>query len=321
MAKPRRIPFGLRARLIGLGLLGLLGLLAGCAATPPTAPSATVSTVSTVSALPEGASGWNHKTGISARRQMVATANPLASDAGLHILRAGGSALDAAIAAQMVLSLVEPQSSGIGGGAFLMLWDGKQVQAWDGRETAPALADERMFLDAQGKPLPLSQAVQGGRAVATPGVVRMLEAAHRQQGRLPWADLFEPAIALAEQGFAMSPRLHQQLQGETLLRQDALARAYFYAADGEAQPVGQVMRNPALAAVLRGIANQGSVALHEHAVAADMVRRVRTNAVPGQLSLADLKAYAPKLREPICTDWQAQYRVCGFPPPSFGRGR
>ena len=271
-----------------------------------------------VPATPEGASGWTDKTGFSARRQMVATANPLASEAGMQMLRAGGSALDAAIAVQMVLTLVEPQSSGIGGGAFLMHWDGSQVQAWDGRETAPAQAGERMFLDAQGKPLPMSQAVQGGRAVATPGAVRMLEAAHRLHGRLPWARLFEPAIALAEQGFAMSPRLHKQLQGETLLRKDPLARAYFYAADGEPFPVGHLMRNPALAAVLRGIASQGSVALHEQAVAADMVQRVRTNAVPGQLSLSDLKAYVPKLREPICTDWLAQYRVCGFPPPSSG---
>ena len=149
-------------------------------------------------ALPEAGSGWTAKPGWSAQRFMVAAANPLAAEAGHSILEAGGSALDAAIAVQMVLTLVEPQSSGIGGGAFLMHSHGVEVQAWDGRETAPAAADERLFLGSDGKPLPFDEAVFGGRAVGTPGVVKMLEAAHRQHGRLPWARLFEPAIALAE---------------------------------------------------------------------------------------------------------------------------
>ena len=249
---------------------------------------------------------------------MVAAANPLATEAGFRILREGGSALDAAIAVQMVLALVEPQSSGIGGGAMLMHSSGQTVQAWDGRETAPAAADERMFLAANGRPVPYTDAVIGGRAVATPGAGKMLEAAHRQHGKLPWARLFEPAIRLAEGGFAISPRLHELLQGETALRRDPQARAYFYAADGQPHPVGHRLRNPALAAVLRAIASQGSDALHRGAVAADMVTRVRGHAVPGRLSEPDLAAYAPRLREPICTLWLSIYRVCGFPPPSSG---
>ncbi len=268
--------------------------------------------------VPESATGWTPKPGWAGTKQMVAAANPLATEAGYQMLRAGGSAVDAAIAVQMVLNLVEPQSSGIGGGAMLMTWDGQKVQAWDGRETAPAAADERMFLGADGKPVPFQQAVFGGRAVATPGAVKMLEMAHARLGQLPWARLFEPAIALAENGFAVSPRLHGLLENDALLRQDAAARAYFYGADGRAHPVGFVLRNPALGAVLRAIATRGSAALHTGPMAADLVARVRGHAVPGRMTLADLAAYTPQVREPICSDWQAVYRVCGFPPPASG---
>lgn len=250
---------------------------------------------------------------------MVAAANPLATDAGHQMLRAGGSALDAAIAAQMVLTLVEPQSSGIGGGALLMHFDGRRAEAWDGRETAPsAVDDDKMFLGPEGRPLAYGDAVFGGRAVATPGVVKMLEAAHRLHGKLPWARLFEPAITLAEQGFAISPRLHGLLQADRLLRRDALARAHYYAADGTALPVGHVLRNPALSAVLRAIAMQGSAGLYAGPVAADVVARVNTHSVPGRLAAADLAGYTPLKREPLCTLWRTVYRVCGFPPPSSG---
>ena len=266
----------------------------------------------------ESASGWTAKPGWSGTKQMVAAANPLATDAGYQILRAGGSAVDAAVAVQMVLNLVEPQSSGIGGGALLMTWDGTAVQAWDGRETAPGAADERMFLGTDGKPVPYQQAVYGGRAVATPGAVKMLEMAHRAQGRLPWARLFAPAIALAEDGFDISPRLHKLLQGDALLKRDPQALAFYFDAQGRALPVGHRLRNPALAAVLRALAAQGSAALSSGPIAADLVARVRGHAVPGRLSAADLQAYTPKLREAICTDWQTVYRVCGFPPPSSG---
>lgn len=288
----------------------LLVALAGCAT--PTLDYQ-------VPALPEGPSGWVDKPGWATRRFAVAAANPLATDAGYQVLKAGGSAVDAAVAVQMVLSLVEPQSSGIGGGAFLLHWDGRRVQAWDGRETAPAAADERLFLKPDGKPMPLREAIVGGRSVGVPGAVRLLEDAHRQHGRLPWAQLLQPAITLAEQGFAVSPRLHTQLDGDAALRQDPLARAYFYQADGRPHPVGHRLRNPALAAVLRQIAARGSAALHEGPVAADIVRRVRQHpSNPGRMTEADLSAYRVKAREPICTDWMSRYRVCGMPPPSSG---
>jgi gamma-glutamyltranspeptidase/glutathione hydrolase len=268
--------------------------------------------------MPELASGWTPKPGWAAQRFMVAAANPQAADAGYRILRAGGNALDAAIAVQMVLTLVEPQSSGIGGGAFLLHWDGRDVKAWDGRETAPAAADERMFLGADGKPVPFNEAVFGGRAVATPGAVVMLERAHKAHGQLPWAKLFAPAIELAEAGFSISPRLQIQVAGNPHLARDPLARTFFFGAQGQPLPVGHRLRNPALAAVLRAIASQGSAAFTGGPVAADIVRRVRGHGVPGRLTAADLAAYAPRQREPICTDWQQRWRVCGFPPPSSG---
>jgi gamma-glutamyltranspeptidase / glutathione hydrolase len=289
-------------------------LLASCATPAPPA-----SFNYSAPQLPEGPSGYNEKPGWSAQRFMVAAANPLATDAGYQVLKAGGSALDAAIAVQMVLTLVEPQSSGIGGGAFLLHWDGKAIAAWDGRETAPAAADEKLFLLPDGKPMPFREAVAGGRAVGVPGVVRMLESAHREQGVLPWATLFQPAITLAEQGFRLSPRLHTQLKAEQALRNDAQARAYFYGADGEPLPVGTVVKNPALAEVLRGIASRGSAALLSGPVAADIVKRVRGHATnPGRLTEDDLGRYTAKKRESICTLWRMTYRVCGFPPPSSG---
>ncbi len=299
----------MRSRVLSMLALALALALAGCS-WAPSAPD--------VPPLPEGGSGWVAKKAVAATRFMVAAANPLAADAGYEVLRAGGSALDAAIAVQMVLTLVEPQSSGIGGGAFLMHAHGNQVQAWDGRETAPAAADQRMFLGADRKPVAIAQAVIGGRAVAVPGAVRMLEAAHQQHGLLPWARLFEPAIALAEQGFPVSPRLRTQLLGETALRADPLARAYFYVASGQPHPVGHRLRNPVLAAVLRAIATQGSLALHQGPLARDLVARVRQHAQPGRITEADLAAYQPLQREPICTQWRQSLRVCGFPPPSSG---
>ena len=294
--------------------LAVLGL-AGCAAPalPPPAP------IYAIPAMPEGASGYQAKPGWAAQRMAVAAANPLATDAGFQVLKAGGNALDAAIAVQMVLALVEPQSSGIGGGAFLMHWDGRELAAWDGRETAPAAADERLFLLPDGKPMPMAQAVVGGRAVGVPGAVRMLEAAHRVHGKLAWARLFEPAIALAEHGFRVSHRLHLLLGADPHLARDAQARGYFYAATDQPHPVGHLLKNPALASVLRAIATRGSAALHQGAVAADMVARVRNHATgPGRMSEVDVAAYVPQRRTPICTDWLDLYRVCGFPPPSSG---
>jgi gamma-glutamyltranspeptidase / glutathione hydrolase len=310
--------------------LALAVVLAACSAPSSTERRADAGAVPSprldyqVPQLPEGSSGYTSKPGWQAHRFMVAAANPLATDAGYQVLKAGGSAMDAAIAVQMVLTLVEPQSSGIGGGAFLMHWDGRgQVQAWDGRETAPAAADERLFLKADGQAMPFAEAVAGGRAVGVPGAVRMLEQAHRQHGRLPWASLFVPAITLAERGFAMSPRLHTQLRGETALTRDAQAAAYFYrrneAGAWEPRPVGETLRNPALAAVLRSLANSGAEALHRGTIANDIVQRVRNHpSNPGRLTADDLASYRPLQREAICTLWQQRWRVCGFPPPSSG---
>jgi gamma-glutamyltranspeptidase/glutathione hydrolase len=259
------------------------------------------------------------KPGWSAAQFAVAAANPLATDAGYQILKAGGSAVDAAIAVQMVLGLVEPQSSGLAGGAFLLHWDGVKLVALDGRETAPAAADEKLFLQKDGKPMPFQQAVVGGLSVGVPGVLRMLEQAHKTYGQLPWASLFEPAIALAEQGFAVSPRLHTQLKEEKQLIEDPIARPFFYQADGSAQPVGHRLKNPAMAQVLRQIAQSGADAFYRGAVARDIVRRVQGHASnPGRLSEADLANYQPVQREAMCTHWQQYWRVCGFPPPSSG---
>jgi len=269
--------------------------------------------------LPETGSGFNAKPGWATTRFAVAAANPLATEAGYQVLQAGGSAVDAAVAVQMVLTLVEPQSSGIGGGAFLLHWDGREVSALDGRETAPAAADERLFLQPDGQPMPFRQAVAGGRAVGVPGAVRLLEAAHRRHGRLPWAQLLQPAILLADEGFPVSHRLHTQLATAPALRSDPQARRYFYQADGQPWPVGHRLRNPALAEVLRGIATRGSTALHTGPVAADIVARVQGHATnPGRLAMADLAGYQPRERTPICTDWRARWRICGFPPPSSG---
>jgi gamma-glutamyltranspeptidase/glutathione hydrolase len=299
--------------------LTVMALLSACSTQPPA--NAWRYSVPDHVMQPEAASGNNTKPGWAFTRQAVAAANPLATDAGHQVLRAGGSALDATIAVQMVLGLVEPQSSGIGGGAFLLHFDGQKVTAHDGRETAPAGARGDMFLD-QGKPLPFADAVQSGHSVGVPGVVRMLEAAHRQHGRLPWAQLMAPAITLAEQGFRVSPRLNALLNADALLKKDPLALRFFYQADGQAWPVGHVLRNPEYAHVLRGIAQAGSRALHEGPVAAAMVARTAQAPRPGTLSLQDLANYQPRMRDALCFDHTAAsraYWICGFPPPSSGQ--
>lgn len=308
-----------------LGAVVLTALLAGCGT--PTRPTAGLNYQ--IPAQPEGSSGYTEKPGWATEQFAVAAANPLATDAGYQVLKAGGSAIDAAIAVQMVLGLVEPQSSGIGGGAFLLHAAGSQVLAYDGRETAPAAATENLFLKADGQPMAFHDAVVGGRSVGTPGAVRMLELAHREHGKLPWASLLQPAIQLAEQGFKVSPRLHTLLRSEKFLPGDPVARAYFYGADGQPLPVGTLLKNPAYAQVLRAIAQHGSQALHEGPVAQAIVDKVRNHPTnPGVLSLQDLAGYQPKKRQALCHDWNLpasapggtarSYTLCGFPPPSSG---
>ena len=264
--------------------------------------------------------GSGYRTDLTTRhaeRHMAAAANPLAAEAGREMLRQGGSAIDAAIAMQAVLTLVEPQSSGIGGGAFIMLWDGKNVHAYDGRETAPAGATARLFLKADGTPMAFPEAQIGGRSVGTPGVLRALQMAHQKTGHLQWAKLFEPAIRLSEQGFAISPRLHALIAADRYITQSPDMAAYFLNADGSPKATGTLLKNPALAAVFKRIAKEGPDALYHGPIADEIARKVQGNRNAGSLSQADLKGYTAKERTPLCTDYK-QYRVCGMPPPSSG---
>ena len=294
-----------------------LALLAACAS------NTHVTSEAALTHQPEGASGQTVKTGWVTEKFAVAAANALATDAGYQVLKAGGSAVDAAVAVQMVLTLVEPQSSGIGGGAFLMHANGAVVEAYDGRETAPAAATENLFIKADGKPMAFMEAVVGGKSVGVPGTVRMLELAHKEHGKLPWSQLFQPAITLAENGFLVSPRLHTLLAGEKELIRDPVAAAYFYDANGKPWPVGHRLKNPALALVLHGLAAHGSKALNEGPVAQAIVDKVRQHPTnPGAMSVADLSGYQPVKRQPLCHDMtafdQRVYSLCGFPPPSSG---
>jgi gamma-glutamyltranspeptidase/glutathione hydrolase len=267
---------------------------------------------------PERATARVERTPVAARHFLVATANPLATRAGYDILRAGGNAADAAIAVQLVLGLVEPQSSGLGGGAFLLYHDAKtrRLIAYDGRETAPAAATPERFLDANGKPLAFYDAVVGGRSVGVPGTVRLLEAVHRRHGRLPWPRLFERTIALAENGFPISPRLFALVAAET--HWSPRAREYFLAADGKPRPAGTSLRNPAYARTLRVLAARGAQAFYAGPIADDIVATANgATRNPGDLSRADLAAYRVKVREPVCDGYRG-YRVCGMPLPSSG---
>jgi gamma-glutamyltranspeptidase/glutathione hydrolase len=310
----------------------LAALLTACAAParrqPPATPAVppvaqpTAQPAAQPPAQPEAASGWVAKPGWSFPRFAVAAANPLATGAGTQILRAGGSAVDAAIAVQMVLGLVEPQSSGLGGGAFLLHHDGKKLQAFDGRETAPASATEDQYLDAGGAPRAFMDAVLDGRSVGVPGTVAMLAMAHQQHGKLPWAKLFEPAIVLAQSGFPVSARLHSLLSGETALRGDPVAAAYFYRPDGTPHPVGHLLRNPEYAAVLNALSQVGPRAFYEGPVARAIVDKVNQRpGRPGRMSLDDLAKYEPREREALCSrqhSARGRLRLCGFPPPSSG---
>ncbi|HAL38463.1 MAG TPA: gamma-glutamyltransferase [Polaromonas sp.] len=299
----------------------VLALLAACSSfSSPSSQSKQFSY--TVPAQPEASSGYTPKPGWATRQFAVAAANPLATDAGYQVLKAGGSAVDAAIAVQMVLALVEPQSSGIGGGAFLLHSNGRTVEAFDGRETAPAAADEKLFIGADGKPMTFYDAVVGGRSVGTPGTLPMLEMAHQQYGKLPWAQLFVPAIQLAEAGFKVSARLNTLLKDDKYLKNDKVAAAYFYKPDGTPVDTGSTLRNPALADVLRQIARQGAGALMAGSVAQAIVSKVQSHPTnPGKLALSDLADYQAKKRDPICLDYSAAgkaYRLCGMPPHSSG---
>jgi gamma-glutamyltranspeptidase/glutathione hydrolase len=292
------------------------GLLAGAAilVAPTTAPRAQ-------DQAPERASGTAAKPVVSAERLMVVSANPAASEAGLKVLEAGGSAADAAVAVQLVLNLVEPQSSGIGGGAFMLHWDAaaRELTTLDGRETAPLAADPDYFLKPDGTPQAFDDAVPGGRSVGVPGTLALLELAHRLHGRRPWAELVAPAIRIAEEGFPVSPRLASAINGDAQkLQAFSTTTRYFLTAAGTAPEAGTVLKNPDFARTLRLIAEDGSAPFYRGEIGQALVEAVRTAPVnPGLLTAEDLAGYRVVIREPVCAPYRA-YEVCGMGPPSSG---
>lgn len=252
--------------------------------------------------------------------RMVAAANPVAAQAGLDVLRRGGSAIDAAVAVQMALNVVEPQASGIGGGGLMLYYDAasRRLHYYDGRETAPAGATPGMFLGEDGKPLPFMTAVNGGQSVGVPGLLRLLELAHARHGTRPWNELFAPAIALAENGTPVPPRLAGLLQNEQFLKLDAQARAVFYRADGSPLQAGEPLVQKALAATLRLIAREGADAFYAGPLAEAIVARVRSaERRPGTLGLADLASYKVVEAEALCGPYRLR-KVCAAPPVSSG---
>ncbi len=252
-------------------------------------------------------------------RWFIAAANPYAAEAGAEILRKGGSAADAAIATQTVLGLVEPQSSGLGGGAFMLHYDAETdtLETYSGRETAPASATPERFLKEDGTPMGFYDAVVGGLSVGVPGAVRMLEMAHEAHGELAWAENFETAIALSENGFEVSPRLNDLLQRIPRLKQLPAAAAYFYDEDGAPWPVGHVLKNPAYAETLKTVAEGGAEAFYEGPIAEAIVDAVNGAPNPGGMTLEDLKAYTAEKLDPVCGPYRA-YQVCSMAPPSSG---
>ena len=270
---------------------------------------------------PEPPSGRSAEEVVEAQRFMIVTANGHATAAGAEMLRRGGSAVDAMVAAQFVLNLVEPQSSGIGGGAFLLYWDAKsrKLTSFDGRETAPMAAGPDLFLKPDGSPMAFEDAVPGGRSVGVPGTLALLELVHRRFGRVSWADLVEPAAALAEGGFEISPRLAGAIaDSSAMLGRFPAARAYFLGADGAPRAAGTMLRNPEFAQTLHAIASEGSAPLYRGRLGDAVVAAVReAPSNPGLLAAADLARYRVVEREPVCGEYRI-YRVCGMGPPSSG---
>jgi gamma-glutamyltranspeptidase/glutathione hydrolase len=252
---------------------------------------------------------------------MVVAANPMAAEAGVKVLRQGGSAVDAAVAVQAVLGLVEPQSSGLGGGAFMTYYDAatRQVTAYDGRETAPAAATPAWFLDESGKPLRFIDALLSGRSTGPPGAVAMLSLAQGQHGKLAWKDLFADAEHLADQGFAVPRRMGEAANARYPQAATPDAVAYFTKPDGTRIQPGDLLRNPAYAASLRQVAAQGPKALLEGPIAEAIVARLHQEPGPSPITLADLAAYRPKAAPALCRPYRV-YVVCVPPPPSGGIG-
>ncbi|MDF4985589.1 gamma-glutamyltransferase [Vibrio parahaemolyticus] len=270
---------------------------------------------------PEQSTGLEHKQLVKAKDYMVTAANPIATQAGADVLEQGGNAIDAMVAVQLMLGLVEPQSSGIGGGAFLVYWDGEQqkLTTYDGRETAPLAATPTLFLDDQGQPLQFYDAVVGGRSVATPGTVKLLWDTHQKYGKLEWKKIIQPVINLAEEGFAVSPRLASLIANDAeRLSRFPTTKAYFFNADGSPKAEGTRLKNPEYAQTLKAIAKQGAQAFYQGDIAKDIIATVQTAVGnPGVLAQQDFDTYRVKQREPVCAAYQS-YDICGMGPPSSG---
>jgi len=255
-----------------------------------------------------------------AKKHMIAAANPHAAQAGLEMMRAGGSAVDAAIATQMVLGLVEPESSGIGGGAFMLIYDAKakRTTSFDGREMAPASATPTMFLDANGQPRSKGEVIPGGLSVGIPGVVKMLWLAHQKYGKLPWTKLFEPAIKLSEDGFPVGPKLARSVKNFSRGADMPDIKAHFYHADGTPLNEGEIYKNPDYAETLRKIAKEGPDGFYKGEIAQAIVGAVQhAPRQQGGMTLEDLDKYQAKERAPVCGDYR-EYNVCSMGPPSSG---
>lgn len=302
-----RKPSAIRFLLAGLMLLG-------CATSTSQAQQATDAVA------PEFGKSRSANKIVTSKDQMIAAAHPEAAKAGLAMLNKGGSAIDAMIATQLVLGLVEPQSSGLGGGAFLVYHDASNGKAttFDGRETAPLAADGNLFIGPDGEAMKFFDAVVGGRSVGTPGTVALMEVAHQKFGILPWAELFDPAIQLAKDGFLVSARLNQSIIGsaESLFSNDA-SRAYFFSEEGVPIFEGTKLKNIAYARTLEAIARGGAKAFYSSEIASDIVKEIQTSDNPGLLSLDDFAAYKVIEREPVCFDYRT-YKICGMGPPSSG---
>ena len=281
--------------------------------------TSTLATAQVTQTQPEVAFARTEKAVVTGKRYMVTAGHAAAVAAGAKMIERGGSAADAMIAAQLVLTLVEPQSSGLGGGAFLLYYDArsKRISAYDGRETAPAAAAPHLFVGPDAKPMASRSAVVGGRSVGVPGTPRLLEVAHARHGKLPWAVLFEPAIELAERGFPVSARLHRQAEQFKAAAAESAAGSYFFTPEKTAKPVGTVLRNPELAATLRLIAARGADAFYTGEVARDIVAAVRGHANPGGMTLEDLAGYRVRDVEPLCGPYRDKV-LCGMPPSSSG---
>jgi gamma-glutamyltranspeptidase/glutathione hydrolase len=289
-------------------LIFLVAAVALAACSPPlqpVIPPATASSVPTAAPV--------------ARSAGVAAANPYAVDAGLEILAAGGSAVDAAVAVQAMLGLVEPQSSGIGGGAFLLSYDAatRKITAFDGREAAPGSARPDLFLDESGTPLSYRDAVLSGRSTGVPGAIAMLGAAHARHGALPWERLLQPAIRAAEGGVAVPKRMARFVNGDFAQSQEPDVRALFSRADGSPLQAGDAFRNPGYAATLRHIAERGSRALLEPPLRDAIIARTQAEPRPGMLAVADFEVYEPRISDPVCGPYLV-YLICVPPPPSSG---